>query len=124
MIFEELVKEPFSSLSDLNAAFNAKKITVHNFTESLLSHIQQQDVNTQSFLSFNTSEALKQAKVCDEKLAQGHILGPLEGLPIAIKDNIHIKTVKNFEQILKNYHSSDYRLKLIYMKSESLVIVN
>lgn len=95
MIFEELVKEPFSSLSDLNAAFNAKKITVHNFTESLLSHIQQQDVNTQSFLSFNTSEALKQAKVCDEKLAQGHILGPLEGLPIAIKDNIHIKNQKS-----------------------------
>jgi hypothetical protein len=30
----------------------------------------------------------------------------------------------NFKQILKNYHSSDYRLKLTYMKSESLVIVN
>jgi len=30
----------------------------------------------------------------------------------------------NLKQILKNYHSSDYRLKLTYMKSESLVIVN
>jgi len=30
----------------------------------------------------------------------------------------------NFKQIFKNYHSSDYRLKLVYMKSESLVIVN
>jgi len=28
------------------------------------------------------------------------------------------------KQILKNYHSSDCRLKLVYMKSESLVIVN
>ena len=31
---------------------------------------------------------------------------------------------RNLKQILKNYHSSDYRLKLTYMKSESLVIVN
>ena len=30
----------------------------------------------------------------------------------------------NLKQILKNYHSSDYSLKLGYMKSESLVIVN
>jgi len=30
----------------------------------------------------------------------------------------------DFKQILKNHHSSDYRLKLTYMKSESLVIVN
>ncbi len=30
----------------------------------------------------------------------------------------------NLKQILKNYHSSDCRLKLVYMKSESLVIVN
>jgi len=30
----------------------------------------------------------------------------------------------NFTQIFKNYHSSDYKLKLTYMKSESLVIVN
>jgi len=28
------------------------------------------------------------------------------------------------KQILKNYHSSDCSLKLGYMKSESLVIVN
>ena len=34
------------------------------------------------------------------------------------------KQESNFKQILKNYHSSDYRLKLVYMKSESLVIVN
>jgi len=31
---------------------------------------------------------------------------------------------RNLKQISKNYHSSDYRLKLTYMKSESLVIVN
>jgi len=30
----------------------------------------------------------------------------------------------NLEQILKNYHSSDWGLKLTLVKSESLVIVN
>jgi len=34
------------------------------------------------------------------------------------------KRKSDFKQILKNYHSSDYRLKLVYMKPESLVIVN
>ena len=32
--------------------------------------------------------------------------------------------VSDYEQNLKDYLSSDYRLKLIYMKEESLVIVN
>ena len=32
--------------------------------------------------------------------------------------------LRDYEQTLKNYHSSDCRLKFTYMKLESLVIVN
>jgi deoxyribodipyrimidine photolyase-like uncharacterized protein len=40
------------------------------------------------------------------------------------KDEDSGTRLRNWKQISKNYLSSDCRLELVYMKSESLVIVN
>ncbi len=49
--------------------------------------------------------AYEQAKKLDEKLKNGETLGPLAGVPIAIKDNIHVKGEPSTagSKILKGY---------------------
>lgn len=67
----------------LNGSFTATEVTT-----SLLDTIKEIDPKVQSYLRICEDEALKQAKIIDEKIANKEPIGALVGVPIAIKDNI------------------------------------
>lgn len=67
----------------LNGSFTATEVTT-----SLLETIKEIDPKVQSYLRICEDEALKQAKIIDEKIANKESVGALAGVPIAIKDNI------------------------------------
>jgi aspartyl-tRNA(Asn)/glutamyl-tRNA(Gln) amidotransferase subunit A len=49
------------------------------------------DTRVGAFLGYDADDALRQAKASDARRAQGKALGPLEGIPIAIKDTLAVK---------------------------------
>jgi aspartyl-tRNA(Asn)/glutamyl-tRNA(Gln) amidotransferase subunit A len=57
-------------------------------TENYLERIERIDGRVRSYITVATDHARQRASEADEALAQGRILGPLHGLPIALKDNI------------------------------------
>lgn len=59
-------------------------------TEYFLKRIQTVDPKVGAFLRTMPEKALQKAKEIDEKRAKGEKLGALAGVPVAIKDNIHI----------------------------------
>ena len=78
------------SLPELSSALSAGDVTSADLTQSYLDRIEAIDgngPNLQSVLSLN-SDAMQQAKASDERRAAGQTLGPLDGLPILLKDNI------------------------------------
>jgi aspartyl-tRNA(Asn)/glutamyl-tRNA(Gln) amidotransferase subunit A len=59
--------------------------------EHFLDRIAKYDGQVGAFLSVFHDRALQKAKALDEKKKTGQKLGKLAGVPIAIKDNIHVK---------------------------------
>lgn len=78
------------NLPDLVAALGDGTITSTRLTQSYLDRIEAVDRNgprLQSVLALNP-DAMAQAEASDARRAAGEALGPLDGVPILLKDNI------------------------------------
>lgn len=80
-----------SDIIKLTAAETAAKIasgelTAVEVTEAHLARIEAVDEKVHAFLHVDREGALAQARAVDEKRARGEQLGPLAGVPLALKD--------------------------------------
>lgn len=78
-------------LKDLITKLKNRDITSESLVQESLDKINEADPKVQAFLSTLNEEAIAAAKQIDAKLDKGEELSPLAGIPIGIKDNIHIK---------------------------------
>lgn len=84
------------SFTNLTAAEIAQKIKAKEFkaeaiTTAYLDRIKALDPKIKAFNEVFNDRALEQAKEIDSKIAAGASVGPLAGVPIAIKDNMLIR---------------------------------
>lgn len=75
----------------LRDKFLKGELSAVEITQTFLNRIEKLDGQIGAFLSVFPERALTKAKELDEKLRKGEKLGKLAGIPIAIKDNIHVK---------------------------------
>ncbi|TVQ45374.1 MAG: Asp-tRNA(Asn)/Glu-tRNA(Gln) amidotransferase subunit GatA [Gloeocapsa sp. DLM2.Bin57] len=94
-----------TSIRELHQQLVNKERSAVEITTEYLERIDAVEGKVKSFLTVTSDRALTQAKVVDEKIAQGEAIGLLEGIPIAIKDNICTQgiTTTCASQILANF---------------------
>jgi Asp-tRNA(Asn)/Glu-tRNA(Gln) amidotransferase A subunit family amidase len=63
-------------------------ISAEDYTRACLDRIEALDGEIKAFAHLDRDHALTQARALDERRAQGHSIGPLHGIPVAIKDII------------------------------------
>ncbi len=82
--------------------------TAEELNAALLDHIGKTEPAVQAYLSIYREEALAEARASDERRTAGKSLGPLDGIPLAIKDNILIegRIATGGSKILENYVSA------------------
>jgi aspartyl-tRNA(Asn)/glutamyl-tRNA(Gln) amidotransferase subunit A len=70
-----------------------REVSAQDAMRSCIEQIERVDSNVRAFLSYDTADAMAQAKAADEALAGGARLAdkPLLGIPIAIKDVLSVK---------------------------------
>ncbi len=71
---------------DLLALLTRGEITSEALTGAFLQAIRQREPQVQAFLLVSEESALEQARAIDSRRKRGERLGPLGGLPVAIKD--------------------------------------
>jgi len=71
---------------ELLQSLSRGEVTSEALTGHFLQAIRQRDPQVKAFLHVNETLALEQARAIDRRRSQGDKLGPLAGLPIAIKD--------------------------------------
>jgi aspartyl-tRNA(Asn)/glutamyl-tRNA(Gln) amidotransferase subunit A len=74
------------SLTELSRALAAREISSRDATEAALARIEATDERLGAFLTVTAEEARAQAAAADERAAHGGRLGPLDGVPLAVKD--------------------------------------
>jgi amidase len=83
---------PFSvveaSIADLQAALEQKRTTTREIVLQYLTRIAKYEDKINAIITVNPN-ALAIADSLDRLRAAGRILGPLHGIPVALKDNIH-----------------------------------
>ncbi len=72
----------------LAAALATGQVTSVQLTEAFLGRIREKNPSINAFLEVYEPEALAQAAASDQRRRQGQPLSPLDGVPIAIKDNL------------------------------------
>ncbi|HYU41242.1 MAG TPA: Asp-tRNA(Asn)/Glu-tRNA(Gln) amidotransferase subunit GatA [Vicinamibacteria bacterium] len=71
----------------------ARETSAEAVTREHLDRIAQRDAGLEAFLTVTADRALAQAKRVDAALAGGAAPGPLAGVPVAVKDLLHIEGV-------------------------------
>ena len=72
--------------AELSAAMAAGEVSAADVTEAHLDRIAAVDDRVRAFLHVAADSALAQAKEIDAKRKAGDNLGPLAGVPVAVKD--------------------------------------
>ena len=82
------------TVSDMLAALSGGE-TSEALVKAHLAQIQEHDAAVGAFLQVDEEGALQQAREVDRKRAAGEALGPLAGIPVALKDNINADGLHN-----------------------------
>src|SRR5436309_2592408 len=80
-----------ATAAELFGLLSRGDISAEELTKSFLEAIRQRDPGVKAFLHINEESALEQARCIDGKRKRGESLGPLAGIPVAIKDVLCIQ---------------------------------
>ncbi len=97
----------FKTISELAAMLAAGETTSVAITQAVIDRTAAIDDKVKAFLSSDADDALAQAKASDERRAAGKALGPLDGIPIGIKDTLAVEgqPLRCASKMLDNYIS-------------------
>src|SRR5262249_31191018 len=77
-----------ATIPQMREAMEQKRLTSHDLVVQYLERIALYEHRVHAAIAINP-KALDEADALDRERAQGRIRGPLHGIPIALKDNIH-----------------------------------
>ncbi|HUQ41389.1 MAG TPA: amidase family protein, partial [Candidatus Limnocylindrales bacterium] len=82
-----------ASIEDMRKALEQKRTTSHEIVQQYLTRIATYEHQLNAAITINP-RALAIADSMDRERAAGRIHGPLHGIPVALKDNIHTTTMR------------------------------
>ncbi len=90
---------------EIHEKYISKELKVVDVVKAFFDKIKTDDEKIKAYITLCEEEALKDAEVVQAKIDNGEEIGPLAGIPIAIKDNMCTKGVKTTcaSKMLENF---------------------
>ena len=84
----------FLSAAELASAIESKDVSPVDAVEAYLDRIERIDPKLNSYITVCPDDARRDAKQAEAEIQRGGYRGPLHGIPIAVKDQIHTKGIR------------------------------
>ena len=86
------MREPRTlSLGEAAAGMRAGSLTAEGLVASCLDRIRARDGVIRAWVEVNAEAALAEARACDREAGRAQWRGPLHGIPVGVKDIIHVR---------------------------------
>ncbi len=82
---------PFATVRDYARAYRSSEITPEEVAEKVLQAIAESDAGEEplrAFIAIDQDEVMKQAREATRRFKEGRPLGPMDGVPVAVKDEM------------------------------------
>ena len=77
---------PFATITEMAATLRAGSLSAVALAEATLERIAALDKRLHAFIGLTRERALAEARAAEALLRAGHDVGPLQGIPYAVKD--------------------------------------
>ncbi len=113
-----------TSLTEMAELVVEQKVSPVDLVEACLGQIELVK-ETNAYISVAADEAQEVARACETMIAAGHRLGPLHGIPIALKDNIGVRgqLTTAGSKILAGYRPADDATVTRRLRSAGAIII-
>jgi aspartyl-tRNA(Asn)/glutamyl-tRNA(Gln) amidotransferase subunit A len=93
------------SAVELSELLKKREVSSREVTESVFKRIDEKEALLNAYITDTRDIALKQADEADKRFANGEATSPLNGIPVALKDNLCTRGIKTTcaSKILENY---------------------
>ena len=81
----------WAGVADLSRAFGARTLSPVDAVDALLERIRRHDGRLHAFIAVYAEEVRLAAEGADRAIRSGHRIGPLHGVPIALKDLVDLE---------------------------------
>jgi aspartyl-tRNA(Asn)/glutamyl-tRNA(Gln) amidotransferase subunit A len=100
-------EQHFQTVSELSAGLERRELSAVELMQTFLARTKAVEPRVHAFNSFNEADALAQAAASDARRAAGQSRGPLDGIPIGLKDVIAVRDqpLTASSKILQNFVS-------------------
>ena len=86
---------PYLSATKLSGLIEAKEVSPVEATKAYLERIDDLDFKFNAYLTVCRGEAMQSAKEAERAILQGNYLGPMHGIPVAVKDQLWTKGIRS-----------------------------
>ena len=90
----DISRLPFLTTTELSQLIKEKQVSPVEATQAYLDRILEVDGILNSYITVCTDEALSQARKAESEISNGNYLGPMHGIPIAVKDQFWTKGIQ------------------------------
>ena len=115
----------FLSTAELSERIKSKEVSPVEATEVYIERIDRLDFKFQAFLTVSRNEALEAARKAEQQIAQGNYLGPMHGIPVAVKDQLWTKGIRSTggSRILADFFPNEDATVIANLKRAGAIIL-
>jgi len=102
-----------------------RKVSPVELTDTVLKQIERAEPKINAFITVLAEQARAVAKAHEDMISAGYYLGPLHGIPIALKDNLYTKGVRSTagSKVLGDFVPEEDATVTARLKSAGAIIV-